>query len=104
VNDDVEARRDLEAAARVHAARRAIDDAIAELAARPLDERAADRMRAVLAAPGLRQARSALRRLAAAATATAASPRRARLSVVAPDRGEEPAEAEEPDRVMGGAA
>lgn len=48
------------AAADVFAARKEIDAAIADLAASPLDEAAADQMRKVLAGPRLRRARKAL--------------------------------------------
>ncbi len=95
MNDDDQGRRDLDAAAEILSATRAVDDAIADLAARPLDEAAADRMRMVLADADLVQARAALRRLTAVAR-----PRRQprRLTVVSP-----PAEpdAEESDRAVG---
>lgn len=78
MNDDDQGRRELDAAAEVFAATREIDDAIADLAARPLDEAAADRMRSVLAGAGLAQARAAMHRLAGVPR----SERRNRLSVV----------------------
>lgn len=100
MHDDDQGRRELDAAAEVYAATRAIDDAIADLAARPLDEAAADRMRAVLGANGLIQARAALRRLAGQPRS-----RRPRLSVVQAPGDPDP---EESDRAaaaaMGGAA
>jgi hypothetical protein len=65
--------RDVAAAAAVHAARREVDGAIAALAASPLDEAAADRMREVLGSSRLRKARRALTRI---------QPRRPHLSVV----------------------
>lgn len=49
MSDDVEGAPDLVDAATVHAARRDVVQAVAALAASPLDERAADRMRAALA-------------------------------------------------------
>lgn len=98
MHDDDQGRQDLDAAAEVFAATRAIDDAIADLAARPLDEAAADRMRAVLGGSGLVQARAALRRLAGQPHG-----RRARLTAV-PAPGD--SELEESDRAaaVGGAA
>lgn len=50
-------------AARVHAAKRRVDAAIADLAASPLDEKAADQMSEILASPELVKARRALARL-----------------------------------------
>lgn len=99
MHDDDQGRRELDAAAEVFAATRAIDDAIADLAARPLDEAAADRMRAVLGGSGLIQARAALHRLAGQPRG-----RRHRLAVV-PAPGDP--DAEESDRAVaavGGAA
>jgi hypothetical protein len=61
VVDEVEDRRVLQDAALVRRSRRTIDAAIAALAARPLDEAAADRMREALG--GHASARQALRRL-----------------------------------------
>lgn len=49
MSDDVEGAPELVDAATVHAARRDVVQAVAALAASPLDERAADRMRAALA-------------------------------------------------------
>lgn len=66
---------DLNAAAAVHTQRRLIGDAIADLAASPLDEAAADRMRAVLASPELRRARRVLHRLARSQQQVARRPR-----------------------------
>ncbi|WP_203338617.1 hypothetical protein [Nocardioides limicola] len=85
--------RDLAAAAEVHAAKRQIDGAIADLASSPLDEAAADRMREVLASSKLRSARRALIRLQ--------KPRRTHLSVVSELDADEP---EEPVRVLAGGA
>lgn len=100
MNDDDQGRRELDAAAEVFAATRAIDDAIADLAARPLDEAAADRMRAVLSGSGLVHARAALRRLAGQPRG-----RRHRLAVVPPAGEPDP---EDSDRAaaaaVGGAA
>jgi hypothetical protein len=62
-DDEQEVARDVAAAAAVHAAKREVDGAIAELAASPLDEAAADRMREVLASSKLRKARRVLSRL-----------------------------------------
>ena len=64
--DEQAAARDVAAAATVHAALREIDNAIADLAASPLSEDAADRMRAVLASPRLRQARRTVLRMTSA--------------------------------------
>jgi hypothetical protein len=94
---------DVAAAAAVHAARREVDGAIAALAASPLDEAAADRVREVLASSKLRRARRALTRIQ--------RPRRSHLSVVTggaradradTDPGDEDRELEEP--LAGGAA
>lgn len=95
-DDEQDTARDLAAAAEVHAARRKIDGAIADLAASPLDEAAANRMREVLGSAGLRKARTAFLRLAHPAPAS-----RPRLSVVTDDsrRPEDPDDAEE--RVTG---
>lgn len=54
---------DFKAAAAVHAAKREVDNAIAALAARPLDENTADQMRQVLNSPKIRRARRLLVRL-----------------------------------------
>lgn len=54
----------IEDAARVFAARKRVDAAIADLASSPLDEAVADEMRTILASPALRAARQALARLA----------------------------------------
>ncbi len=67
-DDELEAQQLLDAAA-VHASRRKIDEAIAALAIRPLDEPAADQMRAALASQA--SARAAIARLHAAATSGA---------------------------------
>ncbi len=64
--DEQAAAREVAAAATVHAALREIDNAIADLAASPLSEDAADRMRAVLASPRLRQARRTVLRMTSA--------------------------------------
>lgn len=64
--DEQVAARDVAAAATVHAALREIDNAIADLAASPLSEDAADRMRAVLASPRLREARRTVLRMTSA--------------------------------------
>lgn len=58
-----EASTQLDDAIEVMRAKRQIDDAVAELASRPLNERAASRMREALADPSLTAARAALRRL-----------------------------------------
>ncbi|MGL5823586.1 MAG: hypothetical protein ACRCYU_01810 [Nocardioides sp.] len=65
---------DIAAAATVRAAKREVDGAIADLAASPLDEAAAGRMREVLASSKLRRARRVLARIQV--------PRRPHLSVV----------------------
>ena len=65
--------RSLSDAALVHAARRRIDRAAAELKARPLDENALGEMREVLGEP-VRSAQAALRRLAAATRSAGISP------------------------------
>lgn len=65
--------RSLSDAALVHAARRRIDRAAAELKARPLDENALGEMREVLGEP-VRSAQAALRRLSAATRSAGASP------------------------------
>lgn len=64
---------ELSAAVEVYRARCRIDDAVADLAASPLDEPAAARMRAALADPTLATAREALLRL---------SPRRPTLQLL----------------------
>ena len=116
---NTEGRDDLNDAAELHAACREIDGAIADLAARPLDERMAARMRAVLDGPQLQLARQTLARMvtpgmsarqALAGPTVPVSPRR--LTVVsqappqnadAPAAVEEPPgdDAEEPDRAAG---
>lgn len=119
MGSNIEGREDLDATAELHAACREIDGAIADLAARPLDERVADRMRAVLDGPQLQSARQTLARLlkpgmtarealaGAPAIANSSTPAR-RLTVVSqvaadprpPAAVEEPPgdDAEEPDR------
>lgn len=100
MHDDDQGRRELDAAAEVFAATRAIDDAIADLAARPLDEAAADRMRTVLGDNGLIQARAALRRLASQPRG-----RRNGLSVVPAPGDSDPEESDRaPAAAVGGAA
>ena len=58
-----EASSELGDAIEVIRAKRQIDDAVAELASRPLSESAAARMREALADPSLSRARDSLRRL-----------------------------------------
>jgi hypothetical protein len=100
MDDDVQA--DLTAAAAVHAARRRIDSAIADLAASPFDPTAADRMRAILASPELRKARSALRRLSLQQQRLAQRPH---LTVVTDSPpADEPAPEEPASALAGGAA
>lgn len=55
--------RDLAAAARIHAARERVVDALGVLAASPLDTAAAARMRAALDEAGSAEVRSAIRRI-----------------------------------------
>lgn len=71
---DQETAADFAAAAEIHLAKRRVDDAIAALAARPLEEDTADQMREVLDSAQMRRARRALVRLQ--------QPRRPVLSIV----------------------
>lgn len=63
VNDDAAQARELADAAEVHSAREEVRRAIADLAARPLDERLTDQMRRALRRSRSRPVRDALRRL-----------------------------------------
>lgn len=121
MGSNTEGRNDLNAAAELHAACREVDGAIADLAARPLDERVAARMRAVLDGPQLQSARQTLAQMvtpgmtarqALTGPAVPVSPRR--LTVVSqarPQNGGASAaveappgdDAEEPDRARGAA-
>lgn len=74
---DARERRDLAAAATVHATREAVVRALGPLAARPLDERAARQMRRALARATSAEVRAALRHL------ETSRPRRTGLRVVA---------------------
>jgi hypothetical protein len=60
--------RELEDAAAVHAAREDIARAVGELAARPLDEQAAERMRRALARASSARVRGAVRRITGTGT------------------------------------
>jgi len=90
---------DLEAVAEVRRARREIDIAIGELAARPLDEKAADRMREILTSPRMSNARQVMIRLA-----RRQSIGRRRLSVVRDLEECEAQDGDEPALIVGGAA
>lgn len=63
VDDDTAQVRELADAAAVHSAREEVRRAIADLAARPLDERLTDQMRRALRRSRSRPVREALRRL-----------------------------------------
>lgn len=80
--------RDLSAAATAHAAREQILSALGDLAARPLDEHAAQRMRQALAQAGSVVVREALTHLETVAPAPAdgSSPAAVRRALGAPGR------------------